>query len=416
MIKRFFRALVLVFPLLLSLLVLNHCTTGSGVPGPPGDGNLPAVPAPPVELPNFLDVPKAFSFPSDVGVNVDKVQGGAGSLMKLVTIGDDVSEAIEGGFLLVENLTSENDQALTAMSKVTVPVDPTVTTHEEIIDVGGLISIKIDFTPFDLDGDGIVENCTGCTCPLGCDFPDNRCPSQAPLEDLQPICYRVWVDGLPPFEDDDYFRFMAGLLERFPVPDDPDTVEDESNAGNGRFRALGSIQILTPEEFIARYWETTYTHRDPEDPLKKLTDFSQAHVRFDTGVITEFFSSQHIKVDQAGLPNAIDETNTVKTIQATTLDVDTFDDSETFLQYTARFREDEDFWSGSVNLDPLNPPPDFSFELRAACAQISTGLVTAGGFCSAVGIDVSEIPFLNYVDPLAITFPDTMDFPDTPTF
>lgn len=403
--KRFFTALVLVFPLLAGLA---GCSGGIG--GGPGEIEA-TIPAPVVEIPKF------FSLPSDVGVDVTKVHQGPGpsSLMSLLAIGDDISEAIEGGFLLVEDLTSENSQALTAMSKVTIPVDPTVTVHEEIIDVEGSVSIKIDFTAFDLDGDGSVESCTGSTCPLSGDFPDDKCPSEAPLADLQPICYRVWVDARPPFDPASYFRFMAGLIERFPLPDDQDTVEDESNAGNGRFRVLGQIQILAPEQSIVRFWETAYTHRDPDDPLKRSTDFSQAHVLFDTGVVTEFFNSQHIKVEQAGLPNAIDETNTVKTIQASNLEGE--GGSESFTQYTARFHEDKDFWSGSVNVDPLNPPTGLNFDFQAACARISTGLVTSSGNCSDLGIDVSEVPFLNFVvDPLAIAFPDIMDFPDTPTF
>ena len=173
---------------------LSACSGG----GVPGDTNPAAPPVPPAEIPSFL------TFPESVAINVDEIQPaeGTSALQAQVSEGGPLSDDIITGFEETE-LTGSSPEG-------TIPPQ-----------------FKIDFADFDLDGDGVNEGCTGCTCPAGCDV---ECPEEADPSDLQPICVRVWAarEG-----EGNFFPALAGRLDLFPIRDDPTTVADESNPGRG---------------------------------------------------------------------------------------------------------------------------------------------------------------------------------------
>jgi hypothetical protein len=386
--------------------------TGPSNPTIPGDdgGTIPsAPPAPPVEIPSFL------RFPESVEIDVDKVGSSGTVALASLSIGDDISEAIEAGAKNAGIAGAVSRTILDRIKTVEVPVDPRVRTFQGLItDEGDILEIKIDFSRFDLNGDGADESCTGCTCPVGCGLFE--CPPEAALTDLQPICYRVWVRDRAnpgPFE-----RFLAGMIDRLPVRDDTATPENEDNAGNGRFRFLVSLPnpLLKPQpgRFSVSTNEVVYGHIDPTDPFRQSTEFSEFREIVQSGFpVPSTQESQHIKVEAEGLAGADSPDQVLKTIRSTTL-LRPDGGGETEVQYLARYRDDADPWSGSA----ASTDPNFDFNFDSACASIASGLVTDRENCLTGGVDVGEagLRFLGFVDRDGVAFPEQGEFPNEPTF
>jgi hypothetical protein len=111
--------------------------------------------------------------------------------------------------------------------------------------------MKIDFRPFDFDGDGVVESCSGCTCPVGCAPDLTSCPSEAPESDLRPLCFRIWHKDR---------RFAAGILDRVPTPE---------NQESGRV----IVTLVPPVDLEGSLFFFDYDRHDPENKSIEISAF-----------------------------------------------------------------------------------------------------------------------------------------------
>ncbi|KAB2838913.1 hypothetical protein F9K50_08505, partial [bacterium] len=163
------------------------------------------------------EIPSVVSFPESVGIDVSPaIGGGAGTLAALKGASaskaqavDNFSDIISIGPVTFNAFNFLLDGFLGPLADLQVPVSPAVRTFEGPMTFapGVVVAVKIDFSDFDLDGDGVMEGCTGCTCPIGCAPQAAECPAEAPVGELRPICYRIWLRdvGKTAFE-----RFSAG--------------------------------------------------------------------------------------------------------------------------------------------------------------------------------------------------------------
>lgn len=351
-----------------------------------------APPRPPAEIPSLV------AFPQSVEIDVATISSGAApavlsTLKTAVGAGGEFSSAITTGADLIRTVYKVFVEiGLRPLTRVQAPVDPTVTRFEATVTEGATPGdFKIDFGDFDLDGDGVSEGCTGCTCPTGC--AGVSCPTSAPLESLKPVCYRVWFrgEGEPSFT-----RLMAGVFERLAVEDDAATPEDETNPGAGRFRRFGFDFGDVSSDFAS-----FYDFLDPDHPLDRSSEVFLKTVTEDPGgAITTF---NHLDAVQTGedpaQPDALQ-----KTVRVTTGAADS--PPNAVFKYRGGFREDEDFFSGVIQ----NPA-----ELLEFCARISTGGAAEDpGVCDALGISVVPLPFLDFASEADVAVP--AGFPETPTF
>jgi len=396
-IKKVVLALVLKAAFLLSVAQPGGC----GLTAP----NPAAPPAPPAEIPAALTFPESVN----IGFGTPSEEATLNIVQPLVPIGGEFFEAIQFGFDVNDRANTAVQVTLDALSDISVPVNPVTSTFVAPA-FGG--TIKIDFADFNFPGK--TEACTGCTCPTGC---SGVCPTEAPEEDLRPVCYRIWRND--PFDADESFKpFMAGYMTRLPVRDDPATSAVETNAGNGAFRQ----QLLNGTEI--QNGGADYKHFDTARPFDKLTDLFGTSVLPATDTFTGSALVNLVSTAQQGLDGSTSENQVVKTLRhavSQEFPIGTINTSET-LQYIARFREDADFWSGtlqnnltSVPTTVLVEPPDTE-NFANECAQLSTAVGVEDGVCEDLGIDVTEVPFLDLVpsnDP-SLNLP--ADFPAVPTF
>jgi len=373
-----------VFRILLAGLILGAlaaCTGGRGAP------------APPVEIPSLV------TFPATLEINVDtiattqqaanmKAQVGSGPFTSLIVVGADLARTT---FNFTVRL------ALRPLEVLQIPVRPDVFRIEIPVTEGSSPgTFKIDFSDFDFNGDGMGEGCSGCTCPAGCGF--GSCPTSAPAAELKSVCYRVWFK---PQGAAEFTRFIAGVFTRLPVRDDPTTPADEENPGNGRFRrAEFNLSPDQPSQLGA-----VYEHAAETDPRNKSTQVT-ARTEFPVEGGGTGVTFANIDVNQVGLENPSDPLNLQKTVRTTSQGVVDGGNPNT-LQYRGRFREDADFFSGTV----VNP----GGEVPLFCAQISTGAAAENpGACDEIGISVADLPFLPVAGPSDVDLP--ADFPLAPTF
>jgi len=347
-------------------------------------GNPASPPAPPAELPS------ALRFPSDLGINVDKVSSqpssgalasftsisesrAAGSgLAALVGAGGQYSNFISAAPNIVQTFNQFVNILLQPVSQSDIPVSTSTTTFETTfnnVSSGESVAIKIDFADFDSQG------CVGHTAGL-------------------PICYRIWFNGQ---------QFMAGLFTKFPTAENP---------GAGRFRVIGHSPAHGPEPAHDLYVGVLY---DQDDPLAKSMEF------FERGVLAGDSAGErdftipdvHADVSQAG-PDATAKKTLGYSASA-------LENSSGVIEPPGRFieqwREDSDFWSGSF----FQQGEPFNFS--DVCAVISTGNrdplddpndSSDPNNCTDLGIDVDGTPFVNLVTTADVALP--ADFPLSPTF
>lgn len=382
-----------------------------------GVGTNPA--APPAPL---AEIPSMLQYPPDLEVDLNVVRGEA---MKFeLAAGGEFLEDIRFGPDLIDDINGLLESFLTTVSDLKIPVDPNRRTFEGIrMTESGELKVKVDFRPFDLNGDGHDDpECTGCTCPLGCSPALNSCPDSAPLTDLKSVCYRIWIT--PPADSGlsgPFLRFMAGRFDRLFIPDAPETPDNEQKIGKGEF-FIGS-EAMPPKEgestFGRNQFHARYDHDSPAAPLLKITELFNIMEFFDKSKTKIVSVRQHTLVAQEPLDGSGDPNRVRKTIN---LNLDDFiplpllfnPDAGTIVPidvlYKARYREDLQFWSGTKL---LNPDPD-SLSFENACAFLQSGDPTARDNCFDAGIDVQPIPFLDKVEETDVLFPS--DFPLLPTF
>jgi len=373
----------------------------------------PGSPAPPVEIPPIL------SFPATVGIDVSAISGASApaassalrsSVRLQVGAGGEFSNLIALGGTTFSVFNQFLDDLLLPLQSVEIPTSPPRTTFEGVINIPGILPqrVKVDLADFDLDGDGQPEGCTGCSCPLGCS--ESSCPLEAPVSALKRVCYRVWIQdpssGL--FE-----RFMAGFFDVMPTRDNPETQVNEENPGKGRFR-LGIENEPVEEGNQDLFFGVIYNHQDFSKPLDKITEmFVQDH-RFDSAENRVEANDVHALVNQQDALGKGDPRALEKTVK---LDMRSFpqtDENPGTVRYIGRFRDDFDFWSGTVLVKGLEngQPKTVSFE--NVCARISTGNAASSSNCEDLGIDVTGEQFINPVIPDDVILP--ADFPLVPIF
>lgn len=390
----------------LTLALFQPASCGLTTPSPA------APPAPPAELPSALTFPQSvnieFGEPSEETASLNLVR-------PLVPIGGEFFDAIQFGFDVNGRANDAVQLFLDELNKLEIPINPVTRTFEvtgRAPDTFFGDAIKIDFAEFNFPGK--TEACTGCTCPTGC---DTACPTEAPEEDLKPVCYRIWSN--PSFDSDDaYIPLAAGFMTRLAVKDDPATPEDETNAGNGAF----SIRLEDESSIINT--GAVYVHRNAARPFDKTTDLFNVPTGKATETTTTRATVNLISTAQKGLQGATNASQVLKTLRFTgSQEVPVgATDPDHAIQYIAQFREDADFWSGTLQnnlqsepLDLTAEPPDME-NFTDECAQLSTAIGVEELTCEDLGISVGEVPFIDVKTSTDPTLNLPADFPAIPTF
>lgn len=386
--------------ILLAILLATCLLRCAGSAGPPAP---------------IAEIPSAVTFPDDVGVNLSGLSGpspsGQSFLVQKQAGGGEFSDAIVLGPILIAGANDLLKTLLQPLQSLEIPVSPEVRNFEGFINVPGVLpqKLKVDFSPFDFDGDGKLEG-TGCTCPLGCSL--SSCPSEAPFSQLQPVSYRVWIQN----PDGSFVRLMAGLFNVLQVKDDPNTPENEGNPGAGRFRAGIENEPAAPPAGRTEdlFFGVIYDHNVPDNPLFQATEMFVQDKKFDPGDVLVSFDNFHTQAQQQpssqpGLNGALQDTAKLS-FQVSPAPSDDFNDVE----YIGRFLEDFDFWSGSFVITGMEAGMPKTLSAEDVCARISTGNATARQNCIDLGIDVGNETFIAPTTAGDVAFP--ADFPPTPTF
>lgn len=350
-----------------------------------------APPAAPVEIPGFV------TFPSSLTVDISEIDAKTGSDPTTIGVasGGDYSEIIVAGTDLMNSVNDFNDVILTLFEGISVPVsNETVTYERTLADNPDRNPLKIDFRDFDLDGNGVDEGCTGCTCPVGC---EEECPDEAELEELLPVCYRVWVDDN---HTGDFAPFMGGVLGRFP---------SGTNPGEGRYRAFAST-TTEDDATVASFVGVVYDHIDAEDSAAKSIDVSLRQLVLDEEDALVLYNDIHGVTAQETREDDEEGDEVRKQVAVDFVQVDSAATILDYLEYAARFMDDGFFWRGTID--------SFSgYQFTNLCVDLRTGneadVTTEEALAECDKIDVTGFAAspLNSAD---VSFPD--DFPDSPTF
>jgi len=215
-------------------------------------GGTPAAPPGPVaEVP--VPIVLKFVEPALLKIGVSSFSGFAVNMSTNKAVGDFYPAEILYGFelatLIDQNYTS---LALTNIGEIEVPFEVTVTSYHDTVDfpvafsfLSGPKDIKIDFSDFDFDNDGVLEGCSGNATPY---LTQAELQANDPAT-ARPICARMWVDDQ---------RYVAWVFDQFYV--DPNIANVAAvNVGAGKFKAfLESASTPTAIAF-------SYNHVDPQN-------------------------------------------------------------------------------------------------------------------------------------------------------
>ncbi len=324
--------------------------------------NPAAPPAPLAELPGALLVPDARIDVSEIA-SVPAPEG----VSFLVGSGGRYSDEIAIAPNRIGDTNLNFGLILAPLEDLRIPVGEDVTRFVSSIEVPDFpvprrLEVRLDFADFDYDGDGAREGCSGHTAAL-------------------PVCLRMWSGGE---------RFIAAVFDQFP---------SEVNRGAGRLKFLFNSQVSGGGGDTGVRFAFVYDHFDPEDLFTEIALFIPPE-SFALGL-------RRAQISQVG-----PEGSAKKTINFS----DKFDfgrPKPSTVRYVGSFRQDFDFWSGSllVSEDLLASTPELS-NFKGICAQISSGNGVLIGTCRDLGIDVKHVPFIDFVEERAFEF---FDFPATPT-
>lgn len=290
-------------------------------------------PTAPVELPST----STFPFPSTIGISVEKILSEEGSVestsFRSVGSGGEFSDEISIGAQMADEVIEELDEALSLYDDVNVPIGETTLIHETTVtEKGAVRTIKMDFAPFDLDGDGDKESCTGHTGAL-------------------PICFRIWVDNE---------RFMAGVFEEIPT---------DTSAGKGVFRLVDLLGDSL--ESGTTSITAVYDHADLENKSTALLSLTPM------GGLTEY---RHISLAEMG-PTA----SAKKTLNMTGQQMGT-------VSYVGQWIEDQDYWTGRITIEDSGTSDEVIPCAQISTGNgADTALCTALGL-SIDGIAFNELP------------------------
>ncbi len=354
------------FKILASLLwiyLLQACVAST----PIGGGNPAGPPAGLAEIPS-LQFPEGLSnefnveTPASSGSDVAQLKA---MLKAMVMPGDNISDEISRSAENYQNYSQLVDQILEPLHQMLIPRRVDLIHFEDLIIIGDeLVNVKIDFTPYE------GETCSGNTAEL-------------------PVCYRIWFN--------DKRALIGVFLKAFPTPENP---------GAGRFRGISPTKYLGLVPFAANVSydvvdpsnkEAEYYVGIPKGPDNPEDPFPFEDVPKDK---SELLLTAHLLINQMGL-----DFSALKII---------FGSIENFIfnfevQDIGRWREDDNFWSGSVETTEPNEP-----DFQAACALLSSGIVVDQQECIDRSIDVEGLNFIPFVEISDLAFPP--DFPPSPTF
>lgn len=382
-------------------IAAGGCSSPASPPGPPAE--IPALVVFPASI--TIDVSSIASTSREAGPAA--LVGSGGEFSEIIASGGDMARILQEDVL---------EGFLFPFTQFDIPVGTAVSKFEgDIAPQGPDVlpqSFKFDFGDFDFDNDGSPEGCTGCTCPLGCAPALKTCPSEAAPADLRPVCFRIWIQRDPslPFE-----RVMAGVFDALPTPDDPETDQDEENPGKGRFHGgvvhSGEVDgSVATDRFLVG---VVYDHRVPGRPSDRSTEAFLINDFVQDGVI-QFSNNLHIDVTQTGRIDPAGKEYLQETVRSTERQTGIGDSgipNDFFQQYIGRFRDDADFWNGSVF---ARDQGIVTRNVTDVCARISTGNGSPPLNCVDLDIDTTGEAFLGTAEEADVIFSD--DFPVLPTF
>jgi len=380
----------------LSLIALVACTSSAGPPAPVGE------------------IPTELSFPSSVSIDLSSIGGESSAPKSLVLLQSSgtgsLSDIISLGPVTISLADDLLETLLEPLQSLQIPVSPQVKTFQGPINIPNLAPqmLKVDFAPFDFDGDGIPEG-TGCTCPVGC--TGTSCPTTALLSDLKPVAYRIWIQE----SDGTFVRFMAGIFDILDVRDDRQTPQNEANPGKGRFRAgFVGQPISGTDQTEDLFFGVLYNHRFEADPLHKATELFVQDRRFNSVKSLVQSDDFHTQVEQeqvqpVGIPASLQKTAKLSFKELPQKEGEPFD-----IEYLGRFLEEFDFWSGSFVITGQQDGAPLTKSGANECARISSGAEVARNNCLDLGIDVGGEEFVAPATSADTAFP--ADFPASPTF
>ncbi|MDO8644635.1 MAG: hypothetical protein Q7S00_06705 [bacterium] len=414
------------FFLLLALVL----STGVGLFGCKGASSPPG---PPAEMP-------AFSLPEDLGIDTSELRtSGSGSLsgihspnsLQAIATGGTYSELIDLMGQNAEVIDSFSDVALAVFDGITVTPNPnhvqctynssggtcinTLTGATDTVTGSKATPVKMDFSDFDLDGDGDTEGCSGSTCPVS-SATSTICPDTTP--DL-PICVRVWVD---PDGDGTFTRFIALKVDQIPTDD---------NQGEGAYRAfLNDLENEAGTLISDVEIGVVYDHNEASDSNAKSTEVFLSSIDYDSSTL-EFESDQNIHglISQESATDAFGESYVEKFLKtySDTILADNPDQLDSALSNAARwFGEDSNsthhYWRGTTGLlnDARN---DFDNVFTNLCVDLDDGNEVAAddsnatAQCPLLSVATDDDDMINFYGlPADYDFPSITVFPLLPTF
>jgi hypothetical protein len=386
------------FVYVLLLLVLAGCSGTTSSPT--------AVPSPPLEIPSAMAFPKSLA--------VDVVPASLAEAMpdvaKSIALDGEYTPYIFTTAQMYIQANAFVDQMLTPLATVEIPVSPTLTSYtvENVVTATATFQkIVFVFSDFDLDGDGNKEGCTGCTCPVGCAPDLGACPTEATLEELKSVCFRVWLLGMDTLNPRSTGTIAtAGKFDKMlPTPDDPDTPAYDANNGAGEFRFR--MQIESPESQRNLLIKVPFNHNDPSHPSDRWSDLQilETSTGADAYSRTMHAYSEVIEeAEPAGDTYLRTLVNMDQTLSSLSAPVDLM----------GQYRADQDFWSLRASM-PAEAAADANLPqavLDDTCVRFSTGSAVADDICIDLGIFTDPLEFLLPPVESGMTFP--ADYPEEP--
>jgi hypothetical protein len=334
----------------------------SGVAG----GDPAAPPGPPAEIPTSLRIPK------DLGLDLEKVQaalvvaseGGTGPKSAVAPDGE-FSDEVAGLTDTVQFFTEALSGLLDPYNQLLIPVGTNIKTFQGVSVVQGegeleFVEFKADFSDFDFDGDGKKEGCSGHTAGL-------------------PICMRFYADGE---------KQIAAVFTEFPT---------ETNPGAGRLMGLNvthGVFLFPKGDFLG----ITYDVHDPSEGRSIDLQLRENPANLEGGDRDLKF---HLALDQQG-----EESTALKTVN---VNFTMNDGGPRVVQVVARWREDQDLWSGTIRREE---PESGLTELTNQCVNLLTGDGAGRIECIDLGVDVGTLAFPPLPDETTLFLPE--DFPEFP--
>lgn len=369
------------------------------------------VPMAEIPIPVVLKLVSSSEFLADYSKISAAVPAG-NSVYHAVGEGGEFSEAIIFGPDLVFEQHTLISSFLDGLATLDIVGGVETTTAEGVIPFGFLPddlnerTIKIDFGDFMFDGVNLAD-CSGnitryteqqvldavagvagaCTVA---EINDETCLP------AHPICLRVWIEN--------EFQLMgyARLAWVFDEPPRGDIV------GQSRLKFF-SVENDTDELTIA----INFDHRDPVDVVTELYGLTELSKEDSVGGTRASIVESQVGPADTALKTL--NANSVMKMWLLPNEPGIGDpDLERSFGYLGRYREDGDFWSGSLENELFELDLDF---FQNQCAVISTGEAATDADCADVNgsdIRVGTEPFAEL--PTDDVFIISPDFPETPTF